>query len=55
MKNWKVLILSFMVLLVLTSVAGAGETLYNGIVLPDPMAAGLWCNYARTDAGSLFG
>jgi hypothetical protein len=35
MKNWKVLILSFMVLLVLTSVAGAGETLYNGIVLPD--------------------
>jgi hypothetical protein len=35
MKNWKVLILSFMVLLALTFVAGAGETLYNGIELPD--------------------
>ncbi|MHC4725549.1 MAG: hypothetical protein ACYS9V_15155 [Planctomycetota bacterium] len=35
MKDWKVLILLSMVLVALTSLAGAGETLYNGIVLPD--------------------
>jgi len=35
MKNWKVLILIFMALLALTSLASAGETLYNGIVLPE--------------------
>ena len=35
MKNWKVLILISMVLPALTSPASAGETLYNGIKLPD--------------------
>jgi len=35
MKNWKVLILLSMFLLVLTGSANAGETLYNGIVLPE--------------------
>jgi hypothetical protein len=35
MKNWKVLILISMVLAVLTSLVSAGETLYNGIELPD--------------------
>jgi len=35
MKNLQVLILISMVLPALTSPAGAGETLYNGIVLPD--------------------
>jgi hypothetical protein len=34
-KNWKVLILISVVLLALTSLVSAGETLYNGIVLPD--------------------
>jgi len=35
MKNWKVGALASMVLLVLTGLASEGETLYNGIVLPD--------------------
>jgi hypothetical protein len=35
MKILKVLILIFIIQLVLTSLATAGETLYNGIVLPD--------------------
>jgi hypothetical protein len=35
MKNWKVLILISMILPALTSLASSGETLYNGIVLPD--------------------
>jgi len=35
MKKWKALALISMLLLVLTGLAGAGETLYNGIVLPD--------------------
>ncbi|MHC4434988.1 MAG: hypothetical protein ACYTBS_24385, partial [Planctomycetota bacterium] len=35
MKNWKALILISMVLLALTGPASAGETLYNGIVLPE--------------------
>ncbi len=35
MKNWKELVLASMVLLALTGLASAGETLYNGIVLPD--------------------
>jgi hypothetical protein len=35
MKNWKTLILIFMVLLALTSLGSAGEILYNGIELPD--------------------
>lgn len=35
MKNLKVLILISMILLALTDLASAGETLYNGIELPD--------------------
>ena len=35
MKHWKVLILISMILPALTSLASSGETLYNGIVLPD--------------------
>ncbi len=35
MKNLKVLILMSMTLLALTTLANAGETLYNGIVLPE--------------------
>jgi len=35
MKNWKELVLASMLLLALTGLASAGETLYNGIVLPD--------------------
>jgi len=35
MKNWKVLILVSVVLLALAAPAHAGETLYNGIELPD--------------------
>ena len=35
MKNWKICILLSMLLLVLSGTAGAGETLYNGIVLPE--------------------
>jgi alpha-L-arabinofuranosidase len=38
MKNRKMLILAFLVLLILTSAASAGETLYNGIELPDDMS-----------------
>ena len=34
MKNWKALILISMVLPALTGPVSAGETLYNGIVLP---------------------
>ncbi len=35
MKNWKICILLSMLLLVLSGTASAGETLYNGIELPD--------------------
>jgi len=35
MKDWNALILVSMVLVALTSLAGASETLYNGIVLPE--------------------
>ena len=35
MKNWKIATLVFVGLLTLSGLASAGETLYNGIELPD--------------------